>query len=77
MKTAALLLVSAVSCSAFSMSSSKRVVTQTITSLNAEADSRRAFVAYSSAAALSLLSVVTSNPEEAFASGGATAGKYT
>jgi hypothetical protein len=77
MKIISLLLASLATCSAFSMAPSKSMSTKTSTSLYSEVDSRRTFVTSSSVAALSLLGVLAFNPEEALASGGATAGKYT
>ena len=77
MKVGAIFLASLATSSAFSMAPSKSMTTRPSTSLHAEADSRRAFVTSSSAAVLSLLGVLASNPEEVLASGGATAGKYT
>ncbi len=62
----------------FSVSPSTKV---TITALKAqptdEVESRRQFFAQGSAAALGAMALLASNPEEASASGGATAGKYT
>ncbi len=42
-----------------------------------EVESRRQFFTQGSAAALGVMGILAANPQEALASGGATAGKYT
>jgi hypothetical protein len=48
-----------------------------VQSTNDQTESRRGFFVASSAATLGLVNLVLGAPEEALASGGATAGKYT
>lgn len=77
-KSSILLSVMALS-QGFVMNPSNNLQTSTalMSTQSNEVDTRRQFFSVSSAAALGLMGVMTANPENANASGGATAGKYT
>jgi hypothetical protein len=57
--------------------STQRSSTALKTQQSDEIESRRQFFTQGSAAAIGVMGFLAANPEEAFASGGATAGKYT